>query len=361
MDKSGRLQNNRKFRIIFWVIVMVFLTGCSGKEKNPEIEWKPEHPLAETAYLRISLPEDRESVADMSYCQGTVYYFHTSPLNMRLNPEFFSVKKFEIASESAETLYEASAGTVLQDLVAAQEELFWVEIIPENDNFYWKLVRYGINDKEIEILREGKLGEDTVAEPVLTLSGGYLLWTETDTAMTEHHYSYRFSSKTVKEEKAVLSGINPYIGDRMLEDSLFYLAAENGMSGLWENDRRLYSSQEEVMGFSVTDTALLWVYKQRNSGYGNARYVPWTQDRVPGSGTELPYEDLFTAHMFDGMIVCIIPDKGEYYYAFLDAEMGERYTLYPKPEWDNTFYYPWYSADKTVYLKGSGDCLILKK
>ncbi len=326
------------------------------------MNWQPEQLLEEKNYLRISLPEDKESVADMSYCQNAIYYFQTSPLNMRLDPEFFKVKKYDIDTELTEILYEARAGTVLQDIVATQNQLFWVEIISENGGIFWELVGYNIVDQKVETLRHGRLGEDTLAEPVLTLSGGYLLWTETDTTLLEHHYSYDLSSRIVKEERTVsFEGTNPYIGDRMLGDSLFYLVTEDGRSELWEDDRCLYFSEEEVMSFSVADQALLWVYQPDNSVRSNARYVPWTKGKKTGAETELPYEELFTARMFGNMIVCMISEGENYYYAFLDVNTGKRHVLYPKKEWNNDFYYPWYSADQTVYLKGMGDCLILKK
>lgn len=346
-----------KKRLLFCIlaaIMLFYVAGCSRKEGDP-ITWQEIQTMEEEQYTVVRVDDSflrtGEQLSETVYCNGRVYFFREQIIDsMRLNPEYYSVGCMDVETGETRILYEAPKYIVLQDIIAAEDKVYWVEI-NFGDELEWKIVYYDMKEETLGVVREGIMGEETYAEPVLTLSGRYILWDEAKPGGAFRSFQYSLDDGSLQEwNQPETDFYNPYIGNRVYKGEPVYLSGEEGSYEIRSREKVFHQLQAEIIGdYHITEQGILWIEGEVNR---KAWFVRMRNDVVSGQAQMLPFQEVFAARLYEKWIL-LVTDSKKYY--VMDVNTGEQYRVPVEG-----FFYPRCSADGTIYFKGfDGSVLLL--
>ena len=348
-----------KKRLLFCILAAIMLfsmAGCAAKEEG-SINWQEVQTMTEEQYTVVRVDDSflrtGEQLSETVYCNGRVYFFREQIIDsMRLNPEYYSVGCMDVETGETRILYEAPKYIVLQDIIAAEDKVYWVEI-DFGEESEWKIAYYDMKEENLGVVREGVMGEDTYAEPVLTLSGRYILWDEAkpDGPITSFQYSLDDGSLQ-KWNLLELNFYNPYIGNRVYKGEPVYLSGEEGSYEIRSREKIFHRIEVETVGaYYISEQGILWEEGEVNS---KAWFVRMRNDEVIGEAQMLPFQAVSSAELYGEWITLVNKGNQRNYYV-LNINTGEQYRVPVEG-----FYAPRCSADGTIYFKGfDGSVLLL--
>jgi len=178
-------------RICILFLSLILLTGCGDKrESKEEMIVKIDENMANELELVLEI-QDGES----EYSGFSTYYSSGSVLGEKtLNSKygFFEREymeegaqfgyKSEIYSVNLENqevnlLYENNV-SILNEMVANEDYLFWVEYYPENDEMMFRIVQFELETAKEQYIITGNTTDK--ADPCLSISNQYLTWFDSD-------------------------------------------------------------------------------------------------------------------------------------------------------------------------------------
>ncbi len=351
----------KKIRITFLLycilaaITMLFsMAGCTAKEEG-SINWQEVQTMTEEQYTVVRVDDSflriGEQLSETVYCNGRVYFFREQIIDsMRLNPEYYSVGCMDVETGETRILYEAPKYIVLQDIIAAEDKVYWVEI-DYNEASEWKIAYYDMKEEILGVVRRGVLEEDTCWEPVLTLSGRYILWDEKKP--DGEYICFRYSLDDGALQEWQIQEYNLYdffIGDCVYNGEPIFLAGKDGSFEIKSREKVYHQIDAEIVrNYSVTQQGILWMENEVNR---KAWFVRMRNDVVSGQAQMLPFHEVFAAGLYEKWIL-LVTDSKKYY--VMDVNTGEQYRIPVEG-----FFYPRCSADGTMYFKGyHGDAVLL--
>ncbi len=336
-------------------IMLFSMAGCTAKEESP-ITWQDIQTMEEGEYTVVRVDDSflrtGEQLSETVYCNGRVYFFREQIIDsMRLNPEYYSVGCMDVVTGETQILYEAPKYIVLQDIIAAEDKVYWVEI-NFGEESEWKIAYYDMKKETLGVVREGVMGEDTYAEPVLTLSGRYILWDEAKPGGALRSFQYSLDDGSLQEWKYPETDFyNPYIGNRVYKGEPVYLSGEDGSYEIRSREKVFYRIEAETVGdYYLSEQGILWEEGEVNS---KVWFVRMQNDAVIGEAQMLPFQSVFSIELCDEWILLKKSVNKNYY--VVNVNSGEQYLVPVEGS-----YAPRCSADGTMYFKGyHGDAVLL--
>ncbi len=346
-----------KKRLLFCIltaVMLLFVAGCGKKEGSP-INWQEIQTMEEEKYTVIRVDDSflrtGEQLSETVYCNGRVYFFREQIIDsMRLNPEYYSVGCMDAETGETKILYEAPKYIVLQDIIAAEDKVYWVEI-DFGEASKWKIAYYDMKEEILGVVREGIMGEDTWSEPVLTLSGRYILWDEAKPDGPLTSFQYSLDDGSLQEwNQPETDFYNPYIGNRVYKGEPVYLSGEEGTYEIKSGEKIFHRIEAETVGaYYISEQGILWEEGEVNS---KAWFVRMQNDEVIGEAQMLPFQSVFSIELC-GEWILLKKSVNKNYYA-INVNSGEQYLVPVEGS-----YAPRRSADGSMYFKGYDGSVVL--
>lgn len=344
-------------------IISILFTGCAARQDGP-IEWQETVILDEQEYQLISVKDDLkdgERLSNIGYCDGNIYYFKERTIDsMQQYPEYYTLKCMDVETGKTEILYEAPKYHVLEDLIAAEDRLYWVETMTVDGVPKWEFSSYELETGEITVLREG-ISEDTSWDPIPMLCGRYILWDEHGIDGSYHYFLYSLDDKKIVKEQELDEAISDsYIGAQVYQDALVYWVKKENIYSIRSQNRVFCETEaESVRICNITNQGILWA----EGGLGSkVWFIRMKNGQVIGEKEMIPCDDMFYAMLCREWIAMAddvgVARKRRYY--LMNVNTGEKYRL---PVEGSMF--PKCSADGVLYFAGDseshGDCILIPK
>lgn len=203
-------------------------------------------------------------------------------------------------------LYSSDEIIWLNEFIAFQDNLFWVEYKAESEILYYDIVQYNLaNNKKTVIER---YGADDVSDILLSVGEGYLIWCENyvDRSYIKIYDIGRKQMSSITDSK--LCSFTPYVRMQVIDNTVSYFIEDE-------------SGDIFIEKYSINKKKKQRIYRVQTSGSGsnpvecfsNDRYAMWFTEYVNG---EYYLYNLVTNELCE----LVLPEKMTLFSVFMDKE-----------------------------------------
>ena len=368
------MKRKHLFLAIASVVVCGLLSSCHNGAGETSVAIGDISPLSAAkagqlpsdCYTEVDFSAEGKEVSNVAYADGTFYYFESPLSGMRLNPECYTLKAFDVAEDKIKELYVDDESEAIADLCAFSGHLFWVAT--KNMGQDWLLVQFDLETEKASVLRSSWDADTQSAKaPILTVSEHWLLWDE----YLPSGESRSFSIDTMMSDLEVIEAkldaryvSSPYAGNAASSNRLYYSAKTSDGISIREAERngtlvKQYNLPTDIAAMDISGEWLSWTTSfevdKAEAYLCNMADSKTHRIHQPSDGW------LLAARVAGNhaVLTCPYVDKGNNIY-IIDLETWEKYQLLPSNYDGDTFFFPHVSYNDEIYLVGTnGHCFIL--
>ncbi|MGF7057593.1 hypothetical protein [Brassicibacter mesophilus] len=170
---------------------------------------------------------DNMIIADHTICNNTVYYVVTDNVKSDFHTKF-KIYKFDIKTAESYDIFQMNdikKPSYISEIHANANFLFW-EVVDSNYN--WKIYKLDLNDLSADIIRCSDDLNNSLIEPIMTISDNYLAWYESIGTSGDNYeerivlYDINKNILEILDNEVDLDG-NPYKRPYLMNNKLTYI------------------------------------------------------------------------------------------------------------------------------------------
>ncbi|SHJ89557.1 hypothetical protein [Paramaledivibacter caminithermalis] len=217
----------------------------------------------------LPLPEGGE-IGDQTVYKNKIYYVVTYSRKMSNFAKKVEIYSYDINNNNNNLIYQyenSSKDIYINELRANEKYLFWTILTPDNS---WNLYRLSLEDKSTKVIRTSKNTHSKIP-PVITLTNNYLCWYETINKNENIYFVlkiYFINEDVIKTISDNVYLTSPYARAFIRNNILTYLTQNN--EGININIYNIKNDQNKIL--------IIPANKKIQNVISNERFTVWHEN-----------------------------------------------------------------------------------